>query len=80
MNRFERLGDFGEENVSSSLSDYFVGDTLTNVRWGPGSKKQGGSIFTEYAHSNIGIDINSGTKIGEYFFIDHGTGVVIGEC
>ena len=31
-------------------------------------------IMTEYAHSRTGIDINSGAKIGEYFFIDHGTG------
>ncbi len=36
-------------------------------------------IMTEYAHSRTGIDINSGAKIGEYFFIAHGTGVVIGE-
>ncbi|MBQ3054420.1 MAG: serine acetyltransferase [Clostridia bacterium] len=36
-------------------------------------------IMTEYAHSLTGIDINSGAEIGEYFFIDHGTGVVIGE-
>lgn len=36
-------------------------------------------IMTEYAHSRTGIDINSGAAIGEYFFIDHGTGVVIGE-
>jgi serine O-acetyltransferase len=36
-------------------------------------------IMTEYAHGNTGIDINPGATIGEYFFIDHGTGVVIGE-
>lgn len=36
-------------------------------------------IMTEYAHSRTGIDINPGADIGEYFFIDHGTGVVIGE-
>lgn len=36
-------------------------------------------IMTEYAHSKTGIDINSGAQIGEYFFIDHGTGVVVGE-
>lgn len=36
-------------------------------------------IMTEYAHSRTGIDINAGAVIGEYFFIDHGTGVVIGE-
>ena len=36
-------------------------------------------MMTEYAHSRTGIDINAGAEIGEYFFIDHGTGVVIGE-
>lgn len=36
-------------------------------------------IMTEYAHGKTGIDINPGAAIGEYFFIDHGTGVVIGE-
>ncbi len=36
-------------------------------------------MMTEYAHSQTGIDINAGAKIGSYFFIDHGTGVVIGE-
>ena len=36
-------------------------------------------IITEYAHSATGIDIHPGAKIGDKFFIDHGTGVVIGE-
>jgi serine O-acetyltransferase len=36
-------------------------------------------IITEYAHSETGIDIHPGATIGERFFIDHGTGVVIGE-
>lgn len=36
-------------------------------------------IMTEYAHSITGIDIHPGAKIGKYFFIDHGTGIVIGE-
>jgi serine O-acetyltransferase len=36
-------------------------------------------IITEMSHSNTGIDIHPGAEIGEYFFIDHGTGVVIGE-
>jgi serine O-acetyltransferase len=36
-------------------------------------------IMTEYAHSVTGIDIHPGAHIGESFFIDHGTGVVIGE-
>ena len=36
-------------------------------------------IMSEYVHGLTGIDINAGATIGEYFFIDHGTGVVIGE-
>ena len=36
-------------------------------------------IMTEYAHTQTGIDINPGATIGRYFFIDHGTGIVIGE-
>lgn len=36
-------------------------------------------VMSEYAHKRTGIDIHPGAQIGEYFFIDHGTGVVIGE-
>ncbi|MEO8110362.1 MAG: serine O-acetyltransferase EpsC [Ginsengibacter sp.] len=36
-------------------------------------------ILTEHAHSKTGIDIHPGAQIGEHFFIDHGTGIVIGE-
>ena len=36
-------------------------------------------IMSEYAHSATGIDIHPGATIGKYFFIDHGTGIVIGE-
>lgn len=36
-------------------------------------------IMTEIAHSKTGIDIHPGARIDEHFFIDHGTGVVIGE-
>lgn len=36
-------------------------------------------IFSEHAHSKTGIDINPGAVIGPSFFIDHGTGIVIGE-
>lgn len=36
-------------------------------------------IMSEYAHSKTGIDIHPGARIGKNFFIDHGTGVVIGE-
>jgi len=36
-------------------------------------------MMTEWAHSKTGIDIHPGARIGDHFFIDHGTGVVIGE-
>ena len=36
-------------------------------------------IMTEFAHSRTGIDIHPGAQIGKYFFIDHGTGIVVGE-
>ena len=36
-------------------------------------------VMSEYVHNKTGIDINPGATIGEYFCIDHGTGVVIGE-
>ena len=36
-------------------------------------------LMTEYAHSETGIDIHPGATVGKYFFIDHGTGIVVGE-
>lgn len=36
-------------------------------------------LISEYAHSRTGIDINAGASIGKSFFIDHGTGIVVGE-
>ncbi len=36
-------------------------------------------MMTEYAHGKTGVDIHAGATIGDYFFIDHGTGIVIGE-
>ena len=36
-------------------------------------------MMTEYAHSITGIDIHPGATVGKYFFIDHGTGIVVGE-
>lgn len=36
-------------------------------------------MMTEYAHTETGIDIHPGATLGKYFFIDHGTGIVIGE-
>ena len=35
--------------------------------------------LTEYARTKTGIDVHPGAEIGEYFFVDHGTGVVVGE-
>jgi len=51
---------------------------LSNQLWKQGIKNLP-RIFTEYAHSKTGIDIHPGATIGQHFFIDHGTGVVIGE-
>ena len=36
-------------------------------------------MMTEWAHGRTGIDIHPGARLGSHFFIDHGTGVVIGE-
>jgi len=36
-------------------------------------------MMTEYAHEHTGVDINAGAQIGDHFFIDHATGIVIGE-
>lgn len=36
-------------------------------------------LMTEYAHTETGIDIHPGATLGKYFFIDHGTGIVVGE-
>jgi len=36
-------------------------------------------MFTEYAHSRTGVDIHPGATIGKHFYLDHGTGIVIGE-
>ncbi len=38
-----------------------------------------GRLMTEFAHEKTGIDIHAGATVGDYFFIDHGTGIVIGE-
>lgn len=51
------------------------------LNWG--GDKSGGTwlrtMLTEWAHRRTGIDIHPGARIGTHFFIDHGTGVVIGE-
>jgi serine O-acetyltransferase len=51
---------------------------LSNILWKQGVKILP-RVFAEYAHSKTGIDIHPGATIGESFFIDHGTGIVIGE-
>lgn len=57
-----------------AIAVYRIAHHLLNqkVKWLP-------RIFTEHAHSKTGIDIHPAAMIGESFFIDHGTGVVIGE-
>ncbi|RYG04329.1 MAG: serine acetyltransferase, partial [Chitinophagaceae bacterium] len=51
---------------------------LSNVLWKLGLKILP-RFLTEYAHSRTGVDIHPGATIGKAFFIDHGTGIVIGE-
>lgn len=51
---------------------------LSNILWKLGLKILP-RFFTEYAHSRTGVDIHPGATIGKSFFIDHGTGIVIGE-
>lgn len=51
---------------------------LSNLLWKQGVKILP-RVFAEYAHSKTGIDIHPGASIGSSFFIDHGTGIVIGE-
>ncbi len=51
---------------------------LSNLLWKQGVKILP-RVFAEYAHSKTGIDIHPGATIGSSFFIDHGTGIVIGE-
>lgn len=51
---------------------------LSNILWKLGLKILP-RFLTEYAHSRTGVDIHPGAKIGQSFFIDHGTGIVVGE-
>jgi serine O-acetyltransferase len=51
---------------------------ISNYLWNHGVKILP-RVFAEYAHSKTGIDIHPGATIGKSFFIDHGTGIVIGE-
>ncbi len=72
------VDDFGEIILS-----YPVVQAMVNFRVAHALLKLGipaiPRILSELAHSATGIDINPGAEIGEYFAIDHGTGVVIGQ-
>lgn len=76
-------GDPAAKSYAEILSCYPVIKTLTNYRIAHKLHQLGvpliPRIMTEMAHSETGIDIHPGATIGEYFTIDHGTGVVIGE-
>lgn len=70
-------------NYGEVIYCYPVVNTMTHYRAAHVLHRMGvpviPRIITEQAHSRTGIDIHPGAQIGEYFAIDHGTGVVIGE-
>ena len=70
-------------NYGEVIFSYPVVNTMTHYRIAHKLHELGvpviPRIMTELAHSKTGIDIHPGAQIGEYFSIDHGTGVVIGE-
>ena len=70
-------------NYGEVIFSYPVVNTMTHYRIAHKLHELGvpviPRIMTELAHSQTGIDIHPGAQIGEYFSIDHGTGVVIGE-
>lgn len=75
--------DPAAENFGEVILSYPVVQAMVHYRLAHQLVKLGvpvlPRIITELAHSDTGIDINPGAQIGEYFAIDHGTGVVIGE-
>ena len=76
-------GDPAAKGLAEIISCYPVIKALTNYRLAHELCVMGVPLIprmmTEMAHSETGIDIHPGATIGEYFTIDHGTGVVIGE-
>jgi serine O-acetyltransferase len=76
-------GDPAVDNPGEIIYCYPSIRALTNYRLAHELHKLGvpmiPRIITETAHSETGIDIHPGARIGEYFFMDHGTGIVIGE-
>ena len=71
------------DNYAEVILCYPVVQSMVNYRTAHALLKLGvpviPRVISELAHSSTGIDINPGAEIGEYFAIDHGTGVVIGE-
>lgn len=71
------------DNYAEIILSYPIVQTMVNYRVAHALFKIGvpviPRILTEQAHGATGIDIHPGAQIGEYFAIDHGTGVVIGE-
>ena len=76
-------GDPAARSISETIFCYPSIQALTNHRVAHELNKLGvpliPRIISEAAHSHTGIDIHPGAQIGERFFIDHGTGTVIGE-
>lgn len=76
-------GDPAAKSIGEAIFCYPSLRALTNHRIAHELYKLGVPIIprliSEMAHSEAGIDIHPGAEIGEYFFIDHGTGTVIGE-
>ena len=76
-------GDPAAKSVEEVVFSYPAIEAITAYRVAHCLYRDGVSmiprIISEYAHGETGIDIHPGAQIGERFFIDHGTGVVIGE-
>jgi serine O-acetyltransferase len=76
-------GDPAAKSIEEVVFSYPAVEAITAYRIAHFLHEQGvpmiPRIISEYAHSETGVDIHPGAKIGEGFFLDHGTGVVIGE-
>jgi serine O-acetyltransferase len=76
-------GDPAAKSIEEVVFSYPTVEAITAYRIAHFLHEQGvpmiPRIISEYAHGETGVDIHPGAKIGEGFFLDHGTGVVIGE-
>ncbi|HEV8245409.1 MAG TPA: serine O-acetyltransferase EpsC [Polyangiaceae bacterium] len=76
-------GDPAARSIEEVVFSYPVVEAITSHRLAHFLYQHGvpmiPRIISEYAHGETGVDIHPGAKIGEGFFLDHGTGVVIGE-